>query len=500
VCGRDLLIFTHEMSTLLGAGMPLDRSLSILTDLSERPEMKRIVADVLQSVQRGKSLAEALAQHPKVFPPIYINMVKAGEIGGVLDHVLARLTEYLERANELRDEVRSAMVYPLILLFTAFISVTILLTYVLPKFGSIFAQAGHSLPFTARMLLGLSDAMRSYWWIGVIVIGLGTVGMVHFLRTPGGRLKWDNIKLRLVLLGDLTRKVAVARFARTLGTLLRSGVPMLQALEIVRDVVGNLVLAGAIDQVKVGVRDGQWHDVELWDAPVRVKVTDEGGKIPINFPSGQLEAKLFPLLVHVLGNMGVDSQLASSIADSVVDWEDDDDEHRVNGAESDYYLGLPNPYPAKNKRLDSIEELLLIKGITPDLYNGGTKQYPIGLRDVFSIFNNTGEINLRYATPQVKQVLFGLDDEELAQIEKQADSGQGGVLPVLEGRLPVELQGSNLVSETDSEGAILFVEAQAQLPSSRVKAHVGAVVDIENSNEGIVVLRWMDQMSVVETS
>jgi type II secretion system protein F len=256
VRGRDLLIFTHEMSTLLGAGMPLDRSLSILTDLSERPEMKRIVADVLQSVQRGKSLAEALAQHPKVFPPIYINMVKAGEIGGVLDHVLARLTEYLERANELRDEVRSAMVYPLILLFTAFISVTILLTYVLPKFGSIFAQAGHALPFSARMLLGLSDAMRSYWWIGVIVIGLGTVAMVHFLRTPGGRLKWDSIKLRLVLLGDLTRKVAVARFARTLGTLLRSGVPMLQALEIVRDVVGNLVLAGAIDQVKVGVRGG----------------------------------------------------------------------------------------------------------------------------------------------------------------------------------------------------------------------------------------------------
>ena len=254
------------------------------------------------------------------------------------------------------------------------------------------------------------------------------------------------------------------------------------------------------DQGPLVFRDGAWHDVELWGAPVKVKVTDEGGKIPINFPSGQLEAKLFPLLVHVLGNMGVDSQLASSIADSVVDWEDDDDEHRVNGAESDYYLGLANPYPAKNKRLDSIEELLLIKGVTPDLYNGGTKQYPIGLRDVFSIFNNTGEINLRYATPQVKQVLFGLDSEELDQIEKQVASGQGNVLPVLENRLPVELQGGNLISESDAEGAILFVEAQAQLPSSRVKAHVGAVIDIEDSNEGIVVLRWMDQMSVVETS
>ncbi|MBM4246919.1 MAG: type II secretion system protein GspF [Deltaproteobacteria bacterium] len=256
VRGRDLLIFTHEMSTLLAAGMPLDRSLSILTDLSERPEMKAIVADVLQSVQRGKSLAEALGQHPKVFPPIYINMVKAGEIGGVLDHVLARLTDYLERADELRDEVRSAMVYPLILLFTAFVSVTVLLTYVLPKFGAIFNQAGQSLPFSARMLLGLSDAMRSYWWAGLLVTAGLAVGVVHFLRTPGGRLRWDQAKLRIVLLGDLTRKVAVARFARTLGTLLRSGVPMLQALEIVRDVAGNLVLSRAIDEVKVGVRGG----------------------------------------------------------------------------------------------------------------------------------------------------------------------------------------------------------------------------------------------------
>lgn len=256
VRSHDLLVFTHEMSTLLAAGMPLDRSLSILAELSERVEMKRIVADVLQSVQRGKSLAEALAAHPKVFPPLYINMVKAGEIGGVLDHVLQRLTDYLERANELRDEVRSAMVYPLILLLTAFASVTILLTYVLPKFASIFAQAGQSLPFSARMLLAMSDGMRSYWWVGLLAIAALTVAAMHYVRTPAGRLRWDQIKLRIVLLGDLTRKVAVARFARTLGTLLRSGVPMLQALDIVREVSGNLVLAQAIDEVKVAVRGG----------------------------------------------------------------------------------------------------------------------------------------------------------------------------------------------------------------------------------------------------
>ncbi len=253
---RDLLIFTHELSTLLAAGLPLDRSLSILADLSERTEMKRVVADVLQSVQRGKSLAEALGAHPKVFAPLYVNMVKAGEIGGVLDAVLLRLTEYLESADELRNEVRSALIYPVILTLVAMASVTILLTYVLPKFATIFSQAGQALPFSTRFLLGLSDGMRSYWW-AVILLGVAAAfGVTHWVRTPAGRLQWDGVKLRLPLLGELMRKLSVARFARTAGTLLRSGVPMLQALDIVKDVTGNVVIAQAIDEVKVGVRGG----------------------------------------------------------------------------------------------------------------------------------------------------------------------------------------------------------------------------------------------------
>jgi general secretion pathway protein K len=248
-------------------------------------------------------------------------------------------------------------------------------------------------------------------------------------------------------------------------------------------------------------RDGQWHQIELWGAPVMVRVTDEGGKLPINFAAGEFDAKLYPLLVQVLGNMNVPSDTAAAIANAIIDWQDDDDEHRVNGAESDYYMDLPTPYPAKNERLDSLEELLFVKGVTPELYNGGTDEHPIGLRDVFSIFNSTGQVNLRYAPPEVKRVLFGLDDDELKQIEtQQAQETGGSILTVLEGKLPVELQGGNLVSDSESEGAILFVEAQAQLPSARVKAHVGAVIDIEDSSEGIVVYRWMDQMAVVETS
>ncbi len=256
VKNKDLLVLTHELSTLLSAGLPLDRSLSILGELSENPEMKRVVGEVLQSVQRGKSLAESLAEHPKVFEPLYINMVKAGEIGGVLDSVLQRLTEYLESATELRDEVRSALVYPVILLLTSFGSVTVLLTYVLPKFQTIFTQGGKTLPFSARMLMMMSDAMRSYWWIGLLLTIAGVVSFTHWIRTPAGRLQWDRFRLKVVLLGELTKKVAVARFARTLGTLLRSGVPMLQALDIVRDVAGNVVLAEAVDEVKVGVRGG----------------------------------------------------------------------------------------------------------------------------------------------------------------------------------------------------------------------------------------------------
>jgi general secretion pathway protein K len=233
---------------------------------------------------------------------------------------------------------------------------------------------------------------------------------------------------------------------------------------------------------------------------VEYRVTDEGAKIPINFPESAHDAKLYPLLVHVLSNMGVELEDATGIADSIIDWQDKDSEHRVNGAEDDYYSGLPNPYDAKDARLDSIEELLLIKGVTPELYYGGTEEFPVGLRDVFTIFNDTGEVNLRFSTPEMKRILFGLDDEELAQIEQQVSEQQGVLLPVLEARLPIELQGGNLVSETDENGAILTVEAQAQLPNSRVKAHVGAVIDIDDSNEGIVVFRWMDQMAVEDTS
>src|SRR5215831_1520228 len=213
-------------------------------------------------------------------------MVKAGEIGGVLDAVLHRLEEYLERADELKNEVRSALIYPALLTTVALASVTILLTYVLPKFAQIFAEMGQALPLSTRFLLGLSAGMRSYWWALILIIAILYFGVLHYIRTPAGRFKWDQLKLHIVLLGNVTRKLEVARFARTLGTLLRSGVPMLQALDIVRDVSSNVVLAQSIDEVKIGVRGGSGVAAPLSHSAVfpplalqMISVGEETGKL-----------------------------------------------------------------------------------------------------------------------------------------------------------------------------------------------------------------------------
>jgi general secretion pathway protein F len=215
-----------------------------------------VTAEVLEAVRGGTSLAEALAQHPKVFPPLYVNMVKAGEIGGVLDQVLQRLVEYLASAEELRDEVISALTYPLILVGVGGLSVVVLLVFVLPKFATMFADLGQALPLSTRMMLSISDFFTSFWaLIGVPVIVAAVYGGYRYVSTSQ-RMAFDAFKLRVPIVGKLLRLTEVARFGRTLGVLLRSGVPMLQALDIVRAVAGNHVIAQALGEVQVGVREG----------------------------------------------------------------------------------------------------------------------------------------------------------------------------------------------------------------------------------------------------
>lgn len=254
---RDLVIMTQELATLLSAGLPLDRALSVLNGLTAKEELKKAVSQILRAVQQGKSLAEALAEFPKIFPPLYVNMVKAGELGGFLDTALQRLFEYMERAQQVQDEIKSALTYPILLTVTGGASIVVLLTYVLPKFTAIFGDLGQALPTSTRILLGISEGLRSYWWLLILgVIGLW-FGLRQYTATPQGRLLWDRWRLRIWVFGQLLTKREVGRFARTLGTLLKSGVPLLQALEVVQEVAGNEVISRALKDVRVGVREGQ---------------------------------------------------------------------------------------------------------------------------------------------------------------------------------------------------------------------------------------------------
>lgn len=280
----DLLIFTTELSALLSAGLPLDRSLNILSQISEDKYMKGIIQSILKSIREGNSFSESLQKHPDVFPRIYINMVRAGEVGGVLDVVLDKLNEYLESTKELKDHIFSAMIYPSILLFTGSISIIVLLTYVLPKFSVIFAELGSSLPLPTEILLAFSNSLKSFWWLILILHIIGIFILKIYIKTPSGRYKWDFLKLKLFK--DIITKLETARFCRTLGTLIKSGVPLLQALSNSKEVINNQVISTAIDNVSKGAKEGKGVSAPLYQANVfpdlalsMIKVGEETGQL-----------------------------------------------------------------------------------------------------------------------------------------------------------------------------------------------------------------------------
>ncbi len=257
VRSRDLMIFTRELATLLQAGMPLDRSLQSLSTLTENEALKDIVGNVLTNVQEGKSLSDALALHDTVFPPIYVNMIRAGEAGGVIESVLERLAEYLENSEKVRDELKSAMTYPLILGIVGGGSITILLTYVLPKFTVIFADVGAALPASTQFVMTVSDGLKTYWWIVGLLLVAARLAFKRYTSNSAGLLNYHRAQLKMPLFGDLIRKVEVARFARTLGTMLKSGVPLLQSLDIVRAVLSNTLISTAVSAAQRDVSEGK---------------------------------------------------------------------------------------------------------------------------------------------------------------------------------------------------------------------------------------------------
>jgi general secretion pathway protein F len=256
VSSNDVHMFTQQLSTLLGAGLPLDRALQILEDLSDRDEVQRLVKSIRDRVREGASLSEALESAHGVFPRLYCNMVRAGEAGGTLDVTLDRLADYLQRSKDLKDSVISALIYPAILLFLAVGSLMVLLAYVVPQFMPIFEELGGDLPFLTQVVLGVGELLQGYWW----ALFLGVLFVILFMRqqlaSRETRLKWDERFLKIKLAGDLIAKVEMARLSRTVGTLLTNGVPLLSALSIGRNVMTNTVMAQGVDTASKEVKTG----------------------------------------------------------------------------------------------------------------------------------------------------------------------------------------------------------------------------------------------------
>ena len=254
---KDLLILTQELSTLISAGLPIDRSLNILSTLTENRKLREIVKDILKRIEGGNSLAEALGQYPRVFSRLYVNMVKAGESGGFLETILSRLAKYLQGMKEIRDYLVSVMIYPIILTFVSGASIAILVTFVIPRFARIFSDMGQAIPLPTQILLTASQFVRSYWWAGGGAIVLIYFGFKAYTQDEERRLKWDQSKLGWPAVGDLIKKVEVSRLARTLGTLLQSGVSILPALSLVKEISQNLAITRSINYVHDRLREGK---------------------------------------------------------------------------------------------------------------------------------------------------------------------------------------------------------------------------------------------------
>jgi len=254
---KHLLIFTQELSTLVSAGLSLDRSLDILGELTENRKLREAVKEVLKRIQEGDSLAEALEHYPRIFSTLYINMVKAGESGGFLETILSRLAQYLQSAKEIRDYLISVMIYPLILTIVSGLSITILVTFVIPRFAKIFADMGQAIPLPTQVMLSLSHLFKEYWWVGAGVVALMYFGVRAYTKNEERKWKWDRFKLRWVAIGDIIKKVEVARFARTLGTLLQSGVAILPALNLVKEISQNQAISRSIAHIHDRLREGK---------------------------------------------------------------------------------------------------------------------------------------------------------------------------------------------------------------------------------------------------
>jgi general secretion pathway protein F len=254
---RDVLFFTQELSTLLNSGVPLDRALSITSELTTRPQFRTIVLDILRSIKGGKALADSLALHPTYFSELFINMVRAGEASGSLGQIFERLSEFERSRDELRSFIVSAMIYPALLACVGVGAIFVILDFVVPRFASIFDDGRMKIPLPTLIMLQASHIVRDWWWVAALVVISVIVGFRSYIATPGGRFWWDTNRLRIPVIGDAMRKAETSRFARAMATLVGNSVPLVQSLHISAGILFNSRMANSLKDVAQGVKRGE---------------------------------------------------------------------------------------------------------------------------------------------------------------------------------------------------------------------------------------------------
>jgi type IV pilus assembly protein PilC len=254
---KQVAVFCRQFATMVNSGLPILRALSILADQTESKELAKVLVQARTEVEQGSSLSAAMGKHPKAFNNTFIAMVKAGETGGVLDTVLLQLADQIEKEVSLRRQIKSAMTYPIVVVCLVVLIMSAMLLFIVPQFETIYASLDSALPLPTTILLAMSRIFTTYWW-GVILASVGVAfAFRRYKKTDSGRARIDAIKIRVPVFGPLFHKVAIARFSSTLSMLMRAGVPILQALEIVKDTVNNRVISGAVEDVKTSVREGE---------------------------------------------------------------------------------------------------------------------------------------------------------------------------------------------------------------------------------------------------
>jgi general secretion pathway protein F len=253
----EIAVMTRQFGTLLKAGIPMTEALNALVDQQDRPKLRAVLGQVREKVREGGSLADALGEHRKIFPDLYVNMVRVGEASGTLDIVLQRLADFLESSVRLRSKVTAAMIYPILMFCVALVLISLMMIFVIPRMVDLFKDMGGELPLLTRILIVVSNFFTQTWYIALPLIVGGIWYFRRWRETEAGRWKWDAFTLRVPIFGPVVRLVAVSRFARTLATLLNSSVPVLSSLEIVKSIVDNVILSKAIEEAKLAVREGE---------------------------------------------------------------------------------------------------------------------------------------------------------------------------------------------------------------------------------------------------